>query len=134
VTFVTNACVLFRMLILLIARLEALLSGSSSLASSSSRDLLELEELRCDDDEAEELRSRSVLRIWPKIVSSWFRDFSRKVWISSVERLGRACWIWLRGSWLYSERERGVSAARNSGNPEGVEERFGVGNSEVAAG
>jgi hypothetical protein len=70
VAYVTKACVLFRRLILLIARFEALLSGSSSLASSSSRDLLELEELRCDDDEVEELRSRSVLMTWPKIASS----------------------------------------------------------------
>lgn len=100
VMYVTKACVLFLRLIRLIARFEALLSESSSSPSPlSSRDLLELE-LRCDEADADELRSRSVLMIWPKIVSSWFLDFSRKEYSSSAERLGRACWIWFNGSVL----------------------------------
>lgn len=92
----------------------------TSSSSSSSRDLLELE-LRCDDAETDELRSRSVLMIWPKIVSSWFLDFSKKEYSSSVERLGRACWIWFNDSALYSEKGRCVSAGPHRGVA-GVEE------------
>lgn len=95
VTYVTKARVLLRRLTRLNARFEAL----SSESSSSSRDLFELE-LRRDADDAEELLSRSRLMIWLNVVSSCLRDLSRKSWISSLDRLGRACCSCFNGAVL----------------------------------
>jgi hypothetical protein len=92
---VTKTEVLFRRLILRSARLDA----RSDSSSSSSRDRFELE-LRWEADEVDELRSRSVLMTWAKIVSKWILEHSRKVCSSSAETVGRACWMMLSGSVL----------------------------------
>lgn len=100
-----KARVLLRRLIRLKVRFGAL----SESPSSSSRDLFELE-LRSDVDDAEELLSRSVAMMEPKVSSNCRLDSSRKACSSLCERVGRALWILLKESLWYSVKERCLSA------------------------